>query len=134
MSELNFITEVDVMFYDTDIGGVIHNLAYLRMIEENRTKLAIKIGMDLQSMQTNGVFPVLLNTNANYIKPGTLGDTLVIIGKVSKIERVKFKCNFEVYRKSDNTLLVNCEQFLAVVKMPEGKPQRLPKELLNLKK
>ena len=37
--ELVFQTEDEVMFYDTDCGGVVHNLAYLRMIEACRTKL-----------------------------------------------------------------------------------------------
>ena len=31
--ELMFHTEDEVMFYDTDCGGVVHNLVYLRMIE-----------------------------------------------------------------------------------------------------
>lgn len=40
-----FHTEDEVMFYDTDCGGVVHNLAYLRMIEACRTKLGAKLGM-----------------------------------------------------------------------------------------
>ena len=44
--ELMFHTEDEVMFYDTGCGGVVHNLAYLRMIEACRTKLGAKLGMD----------------------------------------------------------------------------------------
>ena len=33
-------TREEVMFFDTDCGGVVHNLAYLRMIETCRTRLA----------------------------------------------------------------------------------------------
>jgi acyl-CoA thioesterase FadM len=33
-------TEVQVMFFDTDCGGVVHNIAYLRFIEIARTLLA----------------------------------------------------------------------------------------------
>ncbi|MEO6786418.1 MAG: hypothetical protein ABI318_09830 [Chthoniobacteraceae bacterium] len=32
--------EQQVMFFDTDCAGVVHNLAYLRMIETARTLLA----------------------------------------------------------------------------------------------
>lgn len=116
------------MFFDTDIGGVVHNLAYLRMIETNRTKLAELMGMNLKSMMDDGVFPVVLRTEADYIKPATLGDTIIIEGRVTDIERVRFWCEFLVKRASDEALLVKCRQSLALVKMPEAKPQRLPKE------
>ncbi len=33
-------TEVQVMFFDTDCGGVVSNIAYLRFIEIARTQLA----------------------------------------------------------------------------------------------
>ncbi len=116
------------MFFDTDIGQVIHNLAYLRMIESNRTKLAGLMGMDLKSMAKEQLFPVLLKTEADYLRAGTLGDVLRIEGSLSKVEKVRFWCEFKVIRQSDEAVLVNCVQSLALVKMPEGKPQRLPKE------
>jgi len=34
-------TEVQVMFFDTDCGGVVSNIAYLRFIEIARTLLAL---------------------------------------------------------------------------------------------
>jgi len=33
-------TKVQVMFFDTDCGGVVSNIAYLRFIEIARTRLA----------------------------------------------------------------------------------------------
>ena len=33
-------TREEVMFFDTDCGQVVHNIAYLRMIETCRTRLA----------------------------------------------------------------------------------------------
>ena len=43
--ELMFHTEDEVMFYDTDCGGVVHYLAYLRMFEACRSKLGAILGM-----------------------------------------------------------------------------------------
>ena len=43
-----------VMYYDTDAGGVVHNLAYLRWVEEARTKMAIELGMGTAVMSTEG--------------------------------------------------------------------------------
>lgn len=42
-------TREEVMFFDTDIGGVVHNIAYLRMIETARTRLAAQLGIDRKS-------------------------------------------------------------------------------------
>lgn len=125
MSKPSYISLEEVMFFDTDIGQVVHNLAYLRMIESNRTKLAGLLGMDLKSMAKKQLFPVLLRTEVDYKKPATLGDVLRIEGELDLVERVRFWCKFKVFRQGDEQLLVECRQSLAVVKMPEGKPQRL---------
>ena len=52
-----FETREEVMFFDTDCGGVVHNLAYLRMIETCRTRLAALMGMDLRTMSGNPGLP-----------------------------------------------------------------------------
>ncbi len=38
-------TNVQVMFFDTDCGGVVSNIAYLRFIEIARTHLAEELGL-----------------------------------------------------------------------------------------
>ena len=131
MQKPRYISLEEVMFFDTDIGQVVHNLAYLRMIESNRTKLAGLMGMDLKSMASEGLFPVLLKTEAEYKKPGTLGDILRIEGRLAEVEKVRFWCEFSVFRQGDEALLVECRQSLALVKMPQGRPQRLPQDWLR---
>lgn len=122
----------DVMFFDTDIGGVIHNLAYLRMIETARTRLCVDtMGIDLTQMADTGIYPVLLRTEVDYKSSGTLGDKLVLTSSLERLEKVRFWVRSEVRRESDNKLLVNCLQSLALVKMPESKPTRLPKHWLD---
>ena len=121
-------TKEEVMFFDTDCGGVVHNIAYLRMIETCRTKLAGLMGMDLRTMAKTELFPVVVRTEIDYKMPGKLGDVLEIRGRVSEIGKVKFWCDFEVTRKGESRPLILCRQALALVQMPDGKPQRLPKE------
>ena len=120
-------TREEVMFFDTDCGGVVHNLAYLRMIETCRTRLAAKLGMDLRGMSETGVYPVLTRTEVDYKKPAKLGDWIEIRGKLGEVGAARFWCEFEVRREEDGALLVTARQALALVKMPEGKPLRLPR-------
>ncbi len=126
--KLSVETREEVMFFDTDCGGVVHNLAYLRMIETCRTRLAAKMGMDLRSMAETQLFPVVVRTEVDYRCPGRLGDWLVIDGWLCEIEGARFWCAFEMRRESDGVVLVAARQALALVQMPIGKPQRLPKE------
>jgi len=120
--------EQQVMFFDTDCGGVVHNLAYLRMIETARTMLAEQMGLGMVEMAGRGIYPVLLRTEADYRRPAKLSDRLIIRGRMDRVERVRFWCAFEVVRPVDNLLMVTCRQSLALIQMPDAKPLRLPED------
>ena len=121
-------TREEVMFFDTDCGGVVHNIAYLRMIETARTRLAAKLGMALSEMAQTQLYPVVVRTEIDYRKPAKLADELIIHGHLEKVERARFWCAFEMIRESDGATLVTARQALALVAMPAGKPLRLPGE------
>jgi YbgC/YbaW family acyl-CoA thioester hydrolase len=121
-------TREEVMFFDTDCGGVVHNLAYLRMIETCRTRLAALMGMDLLTMSQTQVFPVVARTEIDYKRPARLGDWITIRGRLDELARARFWCAFEMIRESDGVTLVTARQSLALVAMPAGKPLRLPAE------
>lgn len=119
-------TEHQVMFFDTDCAAVVHNIAYLRFIEVARTLLAEQLGMGLAEMARSHVYPVVVRTEIDYKKTAQLGDKLVVDGRLDSVERMRFWCAFDVRRVSDGALIVQSRQMLAVIKMPEGKPIRLP--------
>jgi YbgC/YbaW family acyl-CoA thioester hydrolase len=125
-------TEVQVMFFDTDIAGVVHNIAYLRFIETARTLLAGALGMSLAEMARSQQYPVVVRTEIDYKRPATLGDTLVIDGWLERLERIRFWCGFTIKRQGDDdTVLIRCRQMLALVQMPAGKPIRLSEEWIT---
>lgn len=125
----NVETEEEVMFFDTDLGGVVHNIAYLRFIETARTRLAGLLGLALKEMASTQLFPVVTRTEIDYRKPATLGDCLLVKGHLEKFNRARFWCQFEiVQRHQGETPLVTCRQSLALVQMPAGKPVPLPRE------
>lgn len=125
---IDVTTREEVMFFDTDCGQVVHNLAYLRMIETCRTRLAAKMGMDLREMSETKLFPVVTRTEIDYRRPAKLGDWLTIHGQLGEVRAARFWCEFEMRRESDDALLITARQALALVQMPEGKPVRIPKE------
>ena len=112
--ELMFHTEDEVMFYDTDCGGVVHNLAYLRM--------------DYKTMSDLQQFAVVVRHEIDYVRPAVLGDTILTTGWLQSVDRARFWCDFEMRRASNNDLLVRAHQQLALVQMPQGRPVRIPAE------
>ena len=116
------------MFFDTDCGGIVHNIAYLRFIETARTKLAAKLGLDLREMSETQLFPVVVRTEIDYRRSAKFGDVLAIDGEIDQFERARFWCQFRITRPADDTLLITCRQSLALVQMPSGRPRRLPTE------
>jgi YbgC/YbaW family acyl-CoA thioester hydrolase len=121
-------TQLQVMFFDTDCGGVVSNIAYLRFIEIARTLLAEELGLALTEMAETHRYPVVVRTEIDYRRPAKLGDQLVIEGRLDRVERVRFWCAFQITRPADNVLIAQCRQMLALIEMPEGKLLRLPEQ------
>src|SRR5438876_11515144 len=119
-------TEVQVMFFDTDCGGVVSNIAYLRFIEIARTHLAEELSLALVEMAERRTYPVVVRTEIHYRRAAKLGDRLLIEAWLDRLERVRFWCAFRITRPEDNALIAECRQMLALIEMPTGKLLRLP--------
>jgi len=119
-------TDVQVMFFDTDCGGVVSNIAYLRFIEIARTHLAEELGLALVEMAQKQTYPVVVRTQIDYRRAAKLGDRLMIEGWLDRVERARFWCAFRITRPQDETLIAECRQMLALIEMPTGKLLRLP--------
>jgi len=119
-------TELQVMFFDTDCGGVVHNIAYLRFIETARTLLAEKLGLKLVEMAETQQYPVVVRTEIDYRCGARLGDRLRVDGWLDGVKRARFWCAFEIRRIGDEALIAECRQMLALIQMPGAKLLPLP--------
>lgn len=115
-----------VMFFDTDCAAVVHNLAYLRIIETARTLLASQIGLDMVGMAKESIYPVLLRTEVDYRRSARLSETIIARGHLESIERVRFWMSFDIVSEDRSTTYVTCRQSLALLRMSDSRPQRLP--------
>lgn len=120
--------ESEVQFFDTDCGGVVSNIAYLRFIEAARASLTGFLGLSPAEMMETRLFPVVARTEIDYIRPARLGDRLLVTAELEAIEAVRFRCGFTIRRQSDDQVLVECRQTMALVQMPSGRPRRAPAE------
>jgi acyl-CoA thioester hydrolase len=118
---------LEVYYFDTDAGGVVHNIAYLRMIEIARSQLAASLGWTLEEMNRTGLVAVVARTEIDYIKPARLGDKLLVTAELSRLEKVRSFMRFEITSvEKPELVFVRCVQTMVPVQLPGGRPQRVP--------
>ena len=114
-----------VYFFDTDAGGVVHNLTYLRWIEAVRTDLAEALGWGIGEMVggKHGC-PVLTKTEVEYVKPAKLGDRVRVVSRLGKVGKVRFTVESEV-KSAEGQLFCRATQELVAVDLKTGKAKGL---------
>jgi len=118
---------LEVYYFDTDAGGVVHNIAYLRMVEIARSKLAASMGWTLEEMSRSGLVAVVARTEIDYLKPAKLGDALLIHGELTSLEKVRMFMSFEIVSaQQPEIVFIRCVQTMVTVQLPGGRPQRVP--------
>jgi len=118
---------LEVYYFDTDAGGVVHNIAYLRMVEIARSQLAASLGWTLEEMGRTGLVPVVARTEIDYLKPARLGDHLAVTAELIRMEKIRFFIRFEIATATQPDLIfVRCIQTMVTVQLPGGRPQRVP--------
>ena len=126
-AEPRLTVPLEVYYFDTDAGGVVHNIAYLRMVEIARSQLAAALGWSLEEMGRTGLVPVVARTEIDYLKPARLGDRLLVSAELVRMEKVRFLIRFEITSVAQPDLIfVRCLQTMVTVQLPGGRPQRVP--------
>jgi YbgC/YbaW family acyl-CoA thioester hydrolase len=119
---------LDVYYFDTDAGGVVHNIAYLRMVEIARSQLAASLGWTLEEMNRTGLVAVVARTEIDYLKPARLGDKLLVTAELSRLEKVRMFMSFTIaLADKPDVIFIRCVQTMVTVQLPGGRPQRVPK-------
>ena len=92
------------MFFDTDCGGVVHNIAYLRFIETARTLLAEELGGTPVEMAKTQRYPVVVRTGSiTAARPGWA--TVSRIHRCRSLARARFRCALRFGGRGDDALI-----------------------------
>lgn len=124
-----------IQFYDTDCGGVVSNIAYLRCVEKARTALFAALGMPAAEMMTTGLFPAVVRTEIDYRSSARLGDEIRVVARLVAVEKVRATCEFRLMAAApggEPRPVASALQIVALVQLPEGRPRRMPSEWLSL--
>ncbi len=122
---------VRVYIEDTDVGGIVYYVNYLKFLERARTELLRSHGYSQQALAAAGTLFVVTRTECDYRKPARLDDELLIEVEIEKISATRVTFLQQIVRSSDSVLLCQARVVVACVSAAELKPQRWPATLIE---
>lgn len=123
-----FSHKLRVYIEDTDAGGIVYYVNYLKYIERARTEFMRELGMDRASIFSAELMFVVSAMSATYQRPALLDDELHATARLSAVGGASLQLSQSV-RRADTTLM-EAEVSLACVSPATLTPRRIPKAML----
>lgn len=122
-----FSIRARVYFEDTDAGGIVYYVNYLKFMERARTELVRSLGFNQSRLQGDNVIFVVHSVAARYHAPARLDDELVISAEVLELKRTSVRFRQRVKRADE--VLCEGEVLVACVNADRYKPIKIPAAL-----
>lgn len=122
MSE--FFINVRVYLEDTDAGGIVYYVNYLKFMERARTELLRNLGSEFGELFAQGLQFVVHSLETNYRKSARTDDELKVTARIEKLGRTYIVFHQEVIRQDE--LLCDAHIKVACVDANKMKPVVIP--------
>ncbi|MCB1663062.1 MAG: tol-pal system-associated acyl-CoA thioesterase [Pseudomonadales bacterium] len=87
-----------VYIEDTDAGGIVYYVNYLKFMERARTEFLRHLGFDHAEMIKQGTMFVIHSTEIHYREPACLDDELVVSVVIDEIKRTHLTFRQQIFR------------------------------------
>lgn len=114
-----------VYYEDTDAGGIVYYVNYLKFMERARTERLRSLGFVQSALAQQGLLFVVHSSEARYRVPARLDDELSVTAEVVELGRASLRFRQQVTR-SDGTLLCEGHVVVACVCADNFKPRAMP--------
>lgn len=103
-------SEIRVRYAETDQMGIVHHSNYLIWFEAGRSDLCRARGFSYKDMEENdNALLVVAESYVRYKSSAFYEDVLTIKTKVGELRSRSLRFYYEVYRRSDDTLIAEGE-------------------------
>lgn len=123
-----FTLPLRVYIEDTDAGGIVYYVNYLKFMERARTEMLRSLGHQHYSLAEDDYQFVVHSCTVRYLRPARIDDALVVTAGLSKVGRATLDFVQRVWR--DGELLCQAEVRVACVRASDLRPRGLPQVLL----
>ena len=125
-----FSLPIRVYIEDTDAGGIVYYVNYLKYLERARTELMRTFGLERAAVSDAGWNFVVSDVSLSYKEPARLDDQLHATAVISAVGGATI--NFHQTVRRDDTVLVAGDIQIACVDRGTGRPTRLDAALRKL--
>ena len=122
-----FSLPIRVYIEDTDAGGIVYYVNYLKYLERCRTEFMRALGMDRAAVPEEGWMFVVSSLALTYRQPARLDDQLEATADVVAVKGATIRFAQSVKRRG--RCMVEGDVTIACVDRVSGKPRRLSPEL-----
>ena len=127
MALTEFSHKLRVYIEDTDAGGIVYYVNYLKFMERARTEFMRSLGYDKNIIFSTDRMFVVRDVVVNYLLPARLDDELAATAAIVKLRGAAIIFRQSVLRGED--LLATGEITIACVDRSGVRPRRLPPEM-----
>ena len=124
-----FVHRCRVYYEDTDAGGVVYYVNYLKFMERARTERLRHLGFSQSQLAEDNLLFVVHSSEARYHAPARLDDQLRVTAQVLELNRASLRLVQQVWREKDETLLCEGQFLVAAVRADTFKPRAIPPQL-----
>lgn len=118
-----------VKTYDIDFAGIVHNLVYIRWLEDLRLQLLAE-SVPMERMLADDLSPKLTRTDIEYRQPVRLGDAVQGQMWVQDLGRTRWTVRGEIAR--GGTIAASARQYGYFADLETLRPVRVPEALRRL--
>lgn len=99
-------TTIRARYKETDQMGVVYYGNYFTWFEVGRNEFFRELGLACGELEDEGVLLPVIETGCKYINSAKFDDEVIIKTKLTKLKGIRLELRYEIYRKSNNELLV----------------------------
>ncbi|MDI3375866.1 MULTISPECIES: tol-pal system-associated acyl-CoA thioesterase [Pseudomonas] len=118
-----------VYYEDTDAGGVVYYVNYLKFMERARTERLRHLGFSQSQLAEDNLLFVVHSSEARYHVPARLDDELRVTAQILELNRASLRFVQQVWREKDDALLCEGRFLIAAVRADTFKPRAIPPQL-----
>lgn len=117
-----------VYIEDTDAGGIVYYVNYLKFMERARTELLRSLGFGKTAIFSDDLMFVVHSTQIKYLGPAKLDDLLSVTARIEKVGRSYFLFHQQVI--NDGQVITDAHVKVACVSRDLMQPKRLPPAIM----
>jgi len=128
VAEAEFSLKLRVYIEDTDAGGIVYYVNYLKFMERARTEFMRSLGYGKDYIFNHDLMFVVRDVAVKYLRPATLDDELEATASVRQVRGALMILHQSVRRGEE--ILAQGDVTIACIDRAGLKPRRLPPEMV----